>query len=172
MPINFFIEACKTSSSSKKFGICDNPAPAKDPAYINEIDTNKWIAGVENESGKLADFFPIDHCVEVLKPNGDMESRCDGMLRFNNNIVFIELKDRTSSGWVRKGREQLTITLSNFIANHPSHGYAINECYVCNKQFPLAVKSINTEMQKFKDDTATILRNKGILLKADRNIVL
>jgi hypothetical protein len=38
MPINFFVEEAKTTSSYLKFGLCDDPPPAQNPAYIDEND--------------------------------------------------------------------------------------------------------------------------------------
>jgi hypothetical protein len=172
MPINFFDTTCKTNSNKSSFGLCDNPDPAKDPAFIDEIDITKWIAEVKNEEETTIDFYAIDNCVEILKPNGYKESRCDGLLHYNNTLTFVELKDRASSGWVKKGREQLIATITHFSQNTTLSNFQFSDCYVCNKQRPLAVKSINTEVQQFKNDTAILLGNKGLLLKADRTIVI
>jgi hypothetical protein len=170
MPINFFDSACKTSSDATNFGLCDDPPPAKNRAYIDEADNAKWIAEVKNDDAISVDFYAIDHCVEILRPNGEMESRCDGMLHYGTNLTFVELKDRNHSGWLSKGREQLTITIKTFKNNHDVNMFNLKEGYVCNKQRPFAVKSISTEVQKFKNDTAILLGNSGLLLKADRNI--
>ncbi len=172
MPINFFDNTCKTNSNKTQFGLCDNPDPAKDPAFIDELDATKWIAEVKNENETPIDFYAIDNCINILKPNGDKESRCDGMLQYNNTLTFVELKDRVSSGWVKKGREQLTSTITHFSQNHNVSQFQFSDCYVSNKQRPLAVKSINTEVQQFKNETAVLLGNKGLLLKADRTITV
>lgn len=163
MPINFFDSACRTFSNSTKFGLCDDPPPATNPAYIDEADITKWIVEVQNNTGIQVEFYAIDHCVVILKPNGQTESRCDGMLHYGKNLTFVELKDRNHSGWLAKGREQLTKTIETFKNNHDVNMFNLKEGYVCNKQRPLAIRGNSNEFQKFKDDT-------GLLLKADRDI--
>jgi hypothetical protein len=170
MPINFFDSACRTSSTATNFGLCDDPPPATNPAYIDGADDAKWIAEVRNDNAISVDFYAIDHCVVILRPNGQMESRCDGMLHYGTNLTFVELKNRSGSGWLREGREQLTKTIETFKDNYNVNNFNLEEGYVCNKQRPLAIRGNSTEFQKFKDDTAIILGNSGLLLKADRNI--
>jgi len=166
MPIDFFKSGCKKTSIKKEFGLCDNPDPAKDPAYIDEFNDVNWIAQVTNQNGNSVDFFAIDHCIEIRRSNIEMAKHCDGMLSYESNIVFVELKNRGSSGWLSDGRKQLTETISFFKDNHNITTYKLKEAYVCNKQRPLAVTNISSEVQKFKDETAVILKNKGILGKS------
>lgn len=164
---------CGSVTNNNTFGLCDDPPPSTTPAYIQHNNPNDWIAEVNNPLGYEVTFKAVDNCVELLRPNGELVSRCDGFLHFNNDtLIFVELKDRDSSGWLSKGREQLTISIEKFAENHNVNNYTMNEAYVCNKQRPFAITGINTEVQKFKDDTANILNNSGLLLKADRNIHL
>ncbi len=163
MPIDFFQAGCRTESSIKIFGLCDNPPPATDPAYIDELDTSKWIGEVVKDDELPVAFYAIDHCVEVRRPNNDLAKRCDGILVYRDNITFVELKDRGSSGWVSGGRKQLTETILFFKANHDIGVYSIADARICNKQQPLAVTNIATEIQKLKDDT-------GLKLIVDRAI--
>jgi hypothetical protein len=160
MPINFFEEACKTSSSQLYFGLCDDPPPATSPAYIKEeeVEPTDWIATVFNGAEKEVAFYAIDHCIEILRPNGEQESRCDGMIHFENDLVFVELKDRASDGWIKKGREQLTTTIRIFSDNHDKNVYHNIGAYVANKQKPLVYTGNSTQMQRFKDDTGLILK--------------
>ncbi len=46
--IDFFPIEHIASSSKRKFGICDRPAPAADKAYIAENEGQDWIAVVDN----------------------------------------------------------------------------------------------------------------------------
>lgn len=163
---------CKCISNCQFFGICDDPPPSKNPAYIDYQNRNEWIAEVNNPNGYEVTFKAIDNCLEILRPNGELESKCDGLLHYNNTLVFVELKDRNSNGWLAKGRAQLTITIQKFSENHAVKDYNIKQAYVCNKQKPFAIMGVNTEVQKFKDDTSRILNNSGLLLKADRSIQL
>lgn len=165
MSIDFFKECCKTTSKNNKFGLCDDPPPANNPAYIDESDEPKWIAEVQNINETLVGFYAIDHCVDIFKSDGEMESRCDGMLHHENNLTFVELKDRGSRGWLSKGRDQLTITVSAFKSAHDINAFDEVVAYICNKQRPLAITGNNTEVQRFKDDT-------GFLLRPDRNIII
>jgi hypothetical protein len=153
-----------------KFGICDDQPPLTNPAYLKLHTPDDWIAEISNPNSKQFTFKAIDNCVPVYRTNGELESRCDGMFYYDNNLAFVELKDRGSSGWLSKGREQLTITITNFIANHDITQYNKVEAFVCNKQKPLAITTNNSEVQKFKDETAALLNNGGLLLKVDRNI--
>lgn len=164
MSINFFKNDCKTSSNNTEFGICDEPKPSTDPAYIDNSNLSEWIAIVKNSKNEEINFYAIDNCIEILRENGeDKESRCDGFLHYDNNIIFVELKDRGSSGWLKKGREQITITINKFLENNSFDDFNTVEAYVCNKQRPLAITGNNTEIQKFKDDT-------GLILNISKNI--
>lgn len=161
---------CKSVTNSQTFGICDDPPPSTTPAYVTHYRPDDWIATVNNPNVKDVTFKAIDNCVPILKADGTQESRCDGFLLYDNNINFIELKDRDHKGWLVKGREQITISLEKFIDYHNAGDFNFKDAYVCNKQRPLAVIGINTEVQKFKDETANLLNNTGLLLKAERII--
>ncbi len=163
MPVDFFSAGCKSTTSKDKFGLCDDPPPANNPAYIDEDSSEQWIAEVENKSEIPVDFHAIDNCIEILRPNGEMESRCDCMLHYNNSLVFAELKDRGYRGWISKGSKQISNTLRIFKENYNIEEFDKVEAYVCNKQRPLAITGFNTTVQRFKDETR-------LTLKPDRNI--
>jgi len=156
MQINFFDVRCKTKSNSKKFGLCDDPPPDTKPAYIDENDKSKWIAFVSNPSNKDVDFYAIDHCINILRPNGKMENRCDGMLHYDKNIIFVELKDRAYRGWLGDGIEQLTKSIAVFKIHNNISDYSV-DAYISNKQRPISKSAHNAEIQKFKNDTGLIL---------------
>ncbi len=179
MPIDFWVAPCaiaganchspgifcKSSTTSKLFGICDKTPPPSLPAYIDIVNPSYWIAEVNNPNERSVTFKAIDACVDIRRPDGTQESRCDGVLIYENTLCFVELKDRGSSGWSSKGREQLTITIGNFIRNGNDEGYSLGMAYVCNKQRPLAITSNTNEIQKFKNDT-------GLVLKISRQIFI
>lgn len=86
MLIDFFVQGQKSTSDKVLFGICDDTTDgAKMPAYINDLEPNKWIAEVHNQSKKNIDFFAIDHCIKWSLPNGNMAKACDGILAYNEN---------------------------------------------------------------------------------------
>ena len=84
MPINFFKQICKTESSEINFGICDNLK--NKGAYIDENNKSNWISIVSNPDQKEIEFYAIDNCVEIRRANGEMESRCDGVLKESSNL--------------------------------------------------------------------------------------
>jgi len=165
MPIDFFQDVCKTESSVKKFGLCDDPPPAEKPAYIDENDSSKWIAEVQNENEIAIEFYAVDHCVEVRRPDNKRARRCDGILKYSNDLMFVELKDRGHTGWVVGGRKQLTETVAFLTANHDITVYTNIHARICNKQRPLAVTNCMTEVQMFKDDTTlTLIIDRTIII--------
>lgn len=166
MPINFFDGACKTESNKIEFGICDGLHLSKIPAFIDDSNPSEWIGKVINPSNKDVDFYAIDNCVEILKADGvSQESSCDGMLHFYNCIVFVELKKRGGSGWLKKAREQLSITIKKFTLDYDLLDFEKVEAYACNGLKPFANKGNNIELQKFKDDT-------GLIMYAQQDIAL
>lgn len=169
MPIDFFNNQYKVTTRSTKFGICDDIpefGTPKTPEYIDETDPNKWTAEVTNQNKKLAAFYPIDNCIEILRHDGSMDNRCDGMLSYENNILFIELKDRMSTrGWVQEGLNQLKVTIFNFKNNHDIAQYKSISAQLCNKQRPQAVVSCKSAITKFKDETGfTVTVNRNIFI--------
>lgn len=160
MPIDYFEAKCKTNSNSNTFGLCDNPDPAKDPAYINETDSTTWIGIVDNSKNKEVNFYAIDNCVTILRAGGGEEKRCDGLLSYDKDLIFVELKDRAHSGWISKGRKQLTETISTFKQNNIIGNYNKVEAFICNKQRPLTKSNCSNEIAKFKDDTGFFLTLK------------
>jgi hypothetical protein len=154
MSINFFDANCQSQTNQPKFGLCDDPPPSEDPAYIDIDDCSKWIAIVENNQEIEVIFTAIDNCIEILRSNGEKENRCDGMLTYNNHIIFVELKTRKSenSKWVGKGEEQLKNTINVFIANHDLAIYKSKKAYIANNKKPNFQSSQMERMDKFKDE--------------------
>lgn len=163
MPIDFFINTCKTNSNKNEFGLCDDPPPASNPAYIDENDKSKWIGVVKNKSNKGVEFIAIDACIDIRKRDGNLESRCDGLLSFENDLIFVELKFREGGRWLKKGREQLTITIDNFKANYNILDY--NNVYgnVCNSLRPLSHSGHAANIQQFYDDTNLVLKSDNMI---------
>jgi hypothetical protein len=154
MSINFFDTNCQSQTNQYKFGLCDDPNKDKDPAYIDTVDCSKWIAIVENNQEIEVIFTAIDNCIEILRSDGTMDNRCDGMLTYNNHIIFVELKERNfRNKWVGKGEEQLKNTINVFIANHDLAIYKSKKAYIANNKKPNFQSSQITRMDKFKDET-------------------
>lgn len=156
MPINYFESKCKTNSNANTFGLCDNPDPAKDPAYIDETNSSKWIGVVDNVNQKEVNFFALDNCLLIKRADGSKEKMCDGLLHYDNDLIFVELKDRHFSGWLGVGSAQLTETINTFKTNNTIN-YSKVEAYLCNKQRPVTTPNYMNVIAKFKNDTGFIL---------------
>ncbi|CAM3433633.1 hypothetical protein ABF190_000976 [Flavobacterium psychrophilum] len=163
MPIDFFENKCKSTSNKIEFGLCDDSSPAENPAYINEDDDSKWIGIVKNNTNKEIEFIAIDSCIDIRRPDGKLESRCDGLLSFDTNLIFVELKSRESKKWFKTGREQLTNTIRIFKDNYDISKYNSISGNVCNGLRPQSHAGQATNIQQFFDET-------GLILKGDRTI--
>jgi hypothetical protein len=157
MAINFNNPTCIENTSELHFGICDDPHPDTNPAYLDYTDCDKWIAWVENDYGKVVKFTAIDHCIEILRANGDDESRCDGMLEYETTVIFVELKDRDSGRWLGGAMDQLATTISIYKREVGLNGKTRLYGYVANKQRPYFKAANSTLAEKFEDDTGFIL---------------
>ncbi|TDB67337.1 hypothetical protein [Arundinibacter roseus] len=160
MSIEFEIASCQTQSDKKIFGLCDNPGPAKDPAYIDELDGAKWIAVVENENRHQTTFTAIDNCIEIKGADGKMEKRCDGMLTYNSTVIFVELKQRGAKGnsWVEEAELQLKNSIKHFEKTEFSESFNQKKAYISNSEHPKFKISQIGRMEKFFRDTEYILR--------------
>ena len=172
MSIKFFDDAHKSCSSKKQFGLCDditNPIVLRCPAYISEdegVRHTDWVAEVTNNYEFFVEFFPVDNCISILRPDGNEDNKCDGLLKYNRVLFFVELKNRFARhGWVAEAYNQLKTTIEHYSQHHELSDFETVEAYICNQQRPAAVVAANSERQKFENDT-------GIRLFIDRNIVL
>jgi hypothetical protein len=154
MSINFFDANCQSQTNQPKFGLCDDPNKDKDPAYIDTDDCSKWIAIVENNQKIEVIFTAIDNCIEILRSDGTMDNRCDGMLTYNKHIIFVELKERNfRNSWVVKGEKQLKNTINVFIANHDLAIYKFKIAHIANNKQPDFQSSQMIRMERFKNET-------------------
>ena len=159
MPIDYFSN-CKTNSKKNKFGICDDQSSASNPAYIDESNQNNWIGIVNNPKKKEVNFNAIDNCIDIRRADNTMDSKCDGVLSFEQNLIFIELKEREGGQWLKKGREQLTATIKRFKQEVNISQYKSIKGYVCNSLRPKAHPGQAENMEKFKKDTGYNLYGK------------
>lgn len=159
MPIDYFSN-CKTESKKDKFGLCDDQPPLKNPAYIDEIDPGKWIGIVNNLAEENIFFNAIDNCIDIRRSDNSMDSRCDGVISYQKNLIFVELKEREGGQWLKKGREQLTATITRFKQECNISQFTSVKGYVCNNLRPQAHFGQATNIQKFKDDTGFLLFGK------------
>ncbi len=144
MLVDFLKQECKTQTNFKLFGICDDlDLVVKTPAYIDFDNKENWIATVINKNNKNIIFTAIDHCVFKLDRNIDNPSRCDGMLEYENNIIFMELKDKSRAV---TNADQLENTIK--LANISKEDYFIKTAYLSNKR-----KKVSDYLHKdYKDE--------------------
>ncbi len=137
MEIDFFNTSCKDSSSKKEFGLCDDPFPAQNRAYIDENKKNgkNWIAVVDNHYKRKIDFIAIDKCITIKRECGEDAQRCDGMLSFEDTVIFVELKDRKGEPkeWKDDAENQLKETISFFEKQIEAKNFKNKKAYICNK---------------------------------------
>jgi hypothetical protein len=150
MPIDFFYTQCQSVTSEIRFGICDDDD--ENPAYINNLDENIWIAIVLNEDTKEVTVTAIDKCIDFPLINGEMQSRCDAMLTCDNCLYVIELKNKRND-WQSSGIEHLEATIQNLKAalGDIYKNYRLRKAFVANKQHPRFHVIENETMKKFRD---------------------
>jgi hypothetical protein len=151
MKVDFLKAACQTMTNQPRFGICDDEdTNVKTPAYINTADESRWIALVLNPQSKNLVLTAIDNCIEVLRENGDMDSRCDVMLTSDDSLCLIELKNKVSD-WKASGIEQIEATLMRLIENHETYYFSFKKrkAYVANKRHPNFQILDNALMKRF-----------------------
>lgn len=164
MAIDFFIEKCQTENiSDPRFGICDNETD-KDPAYVDRENEDKWIAVVENKTDKPINFTAVDNCIEVFRPNGSMENRCDALLTNADHIVFVELKNQGDNWIAHAVDDQLQTTIDYFKDNHDIGKYRFKRAFACNRRRPFFRVSYKEKMDAF-------YKKNGIRLSLEAKII-
>lgn len=158
MPIDFFADNCTSKSSQKTFGLCDDLPPATNVAYIDETDGSKWIAVVENERRIEVSFVGVDNCPEIVlsRADGTTESRCDGMLYYENTIIFVELKDRDiypSKKWLDKAYNQLKSTILVFEQTDEHDDFPIKKAFIANRARPFFSTGQQERIARFNSET-------------------
>ncbi len=160
MSVQFFEARCSNQSNKKLFGLCDDPSPATNPAYIDEEDGAKWIAIVDNEPRFNVQFIAIDNCIETLRVDGLMDKRCDGVLTHNSTVCFVELKQRTTKGpgWIKDAEEQLRTTIGYFEKEPEATAFKSKKAYIANSENPKFKINQARRMDQFYWDTKYVLR--------------
>ena len=112
MSVNFFEATCRKTVSDIKFGICDDDNT--EPAYIDTA---------------------IDNCIEILRDNGNMDNRCDVMLNYESNLLFVELKTKRTN-WKAEGLGQIEATIKKMLVDAPDfyNGFRKRKAVVANSR--------------------------------------
>ncbi len=150
MSINFFEAKCQSITRESLFGLCDDEDGS--PAYLDYSNKAKWNAKVNNTvPPREMVFTAIDNCVEMFRENGEMENRCDGVLTYGDNIIFVELKNK-GSNWISEGMRQLEVTIRVFDNSNGLSNYRHKRAFVANKKHPHFHKIDVEKKRKFWDD--------------------
>lgn len=150
------IKPCKSISTAIRFGIIDDLTEGDQPAFIQEYQEDDWdvIVNKKSENRYEVTFKAIDKCLEFPEPINPNEenSRCDGMLTFDDYLIFVEIKYRTDSEYSAKAKKQLSRTIHVFNESHGLADYRIRRAYISNRAKPQAPEFSLTETEKFADE--------------------
>jgi hypothetical protein len=155
---------CQSQSSAQEFGICDIQDGSA--AYIDEENENDWICICNNPDNIQCTFTAIDNCIDVFKEDGNMERRCDGVLNYSNNIIFIELKSVRTGGWIKDGVEQLEITVERYFSDKNIRDYGKKRAVLANSKRPFFHYGQQSRMEDFRMKTGVrLIINSKILIR-------
>ncbi len=134
--VDFFNSDCLESLRTDiQFGLCDDET--HQTAYTDTLDSQKWIAQVNNPLKKKIAFYAIDNCQVVLQPGSlNRESTCDGMLVESNKLILVELKNRGIGGWRKDAISQLENTIRLMSIHHDLSQFKLKKAYACNRKHP------------------------------------
>ena len=145
MSINFFDKNCQESIvNSELFGICDDENGQK--AYTNTDNPETWIGKVKNENKIELIFTAVDNCIDIKREDGNQDNKCDGMINYPENIVFIELKNQKEK-WIHHAVKQLETTIKYFTKNFDISIYTHRKAFACNKKRP-HFQVVDTEIKQ------------------------
>jgi hypothetical protein len=154
---------CQQRIDDVKFGICDNET--RPHAYVDTIESSIWIVPVDNSKQQEIIFIPVDKSLNIRKADGNLDSTCDAILSYENNIVFIELKEKDPP-WIAKAIDQLKNTISIFALNHDIGRYKKRRAFASNKNAAGYAYNMQEEMDKFRNETQVRL-----IIAADRIVI-
>jgi len=174
--VNFFTGQCADGSPSDdvttaaEFGLCDDVNPPGQPktrAYLDENDPAKWVARVLNAPRDEVTFKGVDNCILIERPvpvgqQPELESSCDGILLYENNIVFVELKDRRRD-LLKKPVEQVQATIQAFKDAHDLTAYASRRAFIVNKAHPHFNEGRNQRANSFFTESGVVLRSEATI---------
>jgi hypothetical protein len=110
--------------------------------------------------------YLLDNCIDVFKEDGNMERRCDGVLNYSNNIIFIELKSVRTGGWIKDGVEQLEITVERYFSDKNIRDYGKKRAVLANSKRPFFHYGQQSRMEDFRMKTGVrLIINSKILIR-------
>ncbi len=130
-------------------GICDGVNEI--PAYTTLQNESSWDACIHNKEQNIFRFVPVDHNIPIVTPQGEKKKRCDGMIIMpsKSTLIFVELKNRHTGGWIPEGLKQLEATISYFYEKYTERSFVHRKAYLCNSIHPRFSYSHREQMQEF-----------------------
>jgi len=148
--VNFLDIRCQTGPfTDAEFGLRDDQE--RPLAYVDLDNPKEWVATVLNPLQRPIVFTAIDKCV-IRDGEENGRDRCDCMLRTDDALYLVELKDRDGGGWQGQGVKQLESTIQFLIDAHGEQflaNYHPKIAYVCNKKSPFVKPELNAK-NRFK----------------------
>jgi hypothetical protein len=152
MGVNFFDTGYEETVNIDEFGICDENLVPCSYLGLDVLDKNKWIATIKNDALIELVHTPIDKCLELKRENGEDDNKCDSMIyKKFELILFIELKERRSPGWVSDAMKQLMVTIQHFKNVHPNEYnlFIKREAHIANSLHPKFNSFSSIDKEKF-----------------------
>ena len=130
--MDFFDPAFQSGPfTQERFGLCDDQD--RTPAYVDDVDPDKWVATVENPARREVIFTAVDKVV-IQDHEAEGRGRCDAMLTLDELLYLAELKDRGSSSWRADAIEQLKSTIEFLRQHHDLTPFRHKKAFACNKK--------------------------------------
>lgn len=160
--INFFNSDCGfVETKLESFGIHDE-LDNSTKAYLVFDSQKTWTLEVLNSKGKSIEFYPIDNCIKIYKENSkNKESTCDGMLKFDSHLIFVELTESCHKS-VEECISQIKSTICLFKIYHPDLVFVKKSAVVSNPARPTSTIS-HERCLDFREETGFGLSVKTVL---------
>lgn len=171
MPIDFFTAPCTKvdgnckkagvvcirTTTAERFGISDANSNSREPAFLDINNEDIWDLIIENKPPKEVTFKAVDFCVDIFREDLTIDGRkqlikrCEGFLKYDDKIVFIEIKNRRTGNWIVDSCEKFIETIQQFRTSYPEGGYNIMKPLIANKMHTGFHQSEMTQKRKLKD---------------------
>lgn len=162
---DIFRELCQDTTQNNRFGICDDEPHQR--AYLDMVDGQKWMAVVENVQRYEVTFTALDHCIEFNQADGKKESRCEGILTYNETIIFVEIKERSgvAKTWAKDADKQLRNSISIIESKLNLGAFPQKKAAIANRLKRKLNEKHSVRMKQFLEETGYVLRvNYRIIL--------
>ena len=154
---DIFKVLCQDATNERFFGVCDDKPNQR--AYLDIKDRNKWLAVVQNKLMKDVTFTALDNCIEFRTVDGKMSSRCEGVLTYDDVIIFVEAKERSgdASTWAKDADKQLRASIDDLKKKVDLSFFTIKRAAIANRKQNKFNEKHSVRMKKFFNDTGFIL---------------